>query len=177
VTACAQGEDDSDEEEKKDGEDDFFGSSLLHGHIGTGAPADGAPNPEADAELQAQVLAEMSAEELQKQLVGVPVSATSSSTLCSEGPDSCEIHGVSCVYTQCAGGGCFASGAPLSPGLRRLVLVACCLLHKRGASSLVVRQGDDVNLGDIPAGYTEEVGSLGFVCGTRDGLRALPSMH
>jgi hypothetical protein len=81
VTACAQGEDDSDEEEKKDGEDDFFGSSLLHGHIGTGAPADGAPNPEADAELQAQVLAEMSAEELQKQLVGGPVSATSS--LCS----------------------------------------------------------------------------------------------
>ncbi len=61
--------------------DNFFGSSLLHGHVGTGAPADAAPGPEADAELQAQVLAEMSAEELQKELVGV--SSASSSTLAS----------------------------------------------------------------------------------------------
>lgn len=68
-----QGEDDSDSDVKKEeGEDDnFFGSSLLHGHIG--APA-GSPvvDLEAAAEeaaaLQAQVLAEMDAEELKVQL-------------------------------------------------------------------------------------------------------------
>ncbi len=68
-----QGEDDSDSDVKKEeGEDDnFFGSSLLHGHIGApaGAAAGGSEvSAEEAAALQAQVLAEMDAEELKVQL-------------------------------------------------------------------------------------------------------------